>query len=457
MTQKQRNSCRVDARFGAYEILQRVEEGGYSDLLLNSWLSKQHDFDPRERGLLTELVYGVLRLRGRLDYALAPFSKQKLNRLEPGALRLLRLGAYQLLELDRIPAHAAVHATVDLARQVGLDRVSGLINGVLRTLDRERTTIAWPTVKTPRPYLQHVCSLPVWLAKELMRQLSNTEAIAFGQALATAAPYCLRVNSLKTDRDHFLALLEHERHVARPSRYAPEGVIFEQRGDGRLPGDAEGLYQVQDEASMLIAHLLDAREGETLLDGCAAPGGKTTHLAALTDNKSRIIALDKHSHRVDLIRNGAKRLGCTTIEARKWDLTESPDFIEGESLDRILLDAPCSGLGVLRRNPESRWNRTSADIADLAELQKSLLDRVAPLLKSGGRLLYSVCTFTSRETDDVVAGFLARHPEFVLEDLRETVPVQWQELLTEEGTLRSYPHRHDGMDAFFAARFRKIK
>lgn len=455
MPQKQTIAHKDDARSGAYEILQRVEEGGYADLLLDSWLTRRPGFDPRERGLLTELVYGVLRLRGRLDFALAPLCKQKLTRLEPGALRLLRLGAYQLLELDRIPRHAAVHATVDLARQVGLDRVSGLVNGVLRSLDREQATIPWPTPETPRPYLQHVCSLPVWLAKELMRQLPNVEAIAFGEALATAAPFSLRVNSLKTDRDSYLAKLEQAGHTARPSHYAPEGVIIEQRGDGRLPGDEEGLYQVQDEASMLMAHLLGAGQGETLLDGCAAPGGKTTHLAALTGNQSRIIALDKHPHRVELIKLGAERLGCTVIEPREWDLTETPDFIEAATVDRILLDAPCSGLGVLRRNPESRWNRTSVDVAELAGLQKHMLKKVAPLLKPGGHLLYSVCTFTSRETEDVVDDFLATQPEFVLEDLREEVPEGWFDLLTERGTLRSYPHRHDGMDAFFAARFRK--
>jgi 16S rRNA (cytosine967-C5)-methyltransferase len=456
MTEKQKTSQKIDARFGAYEILNRVEEGGYADLLLDNWLHRHPDFDARERGLLTELVYGLLRLRGRLDFALAPFCKQPLSRLEPAALLLLRLGAYQLLELDRIPSHAAVNSTVDLARQMGLDRVSGLINGVLRSLDRGRANIEWPTRETPRPYLQHVCSLPVWLAKELMRQLSNVEAIAFGEALATAAPYTLRVNSLKTDRDSYLAQLRQGGHSAHPALYAPEGVIVEQRGEGRLPGDEEGLYQIQDEASMLMAHLLAAKAGETLLDGCAAPGGKTTHLAALTANKSRIIALDKHPHRVELIKNGSRRLGCSAIDARIWDLTETPDFIEPESLDRILLDAPCSGLGVLRRNPESRWNRTSADIADLADLQKILLQRVAPLLKPGGTLLYSVCTFTSRETDEVVDDFLATQPGFRLEDLRLLVPDHWRELMTKRGTLRSYPHRHGGMDAFFAARFKKI-
>lgn len=452
MSRHLQSPLKTDARSGAYEILQRVEEGGYADLLLDAWLERHPGFDPRERGLLTELVYGVLRLRGRLDFALSGFCKQKLERLEPGALRLLRLGAYQLLVLDRIPARAAVHATVELAKGLGLERLAGLVNGVLRAVDRGKGEIAWPQPETPRPYLVHTCSLPGWLAKELMRQLPNSEAVAFGEALAQPAPYTLRVNTLKTDRDSYLQLLAAAGHVARFCLYAPEGVIIEQRGDAPLPGDSEGFYQVQDQASMLIAHLLGARPGEALLDACSAPGGKTTHLAALTGNRSPIIALDKHASRVGLVERGAGRLGATAIVARAWDLTAPPDFIAPESLDRALLDAPCSGLGVLRRNPESRWTRSAADVQSLAALQRQLLENLAPLLKPGGTLLYSVCTFTAAETDAVVDAFLAAHPDFLLEDLRLHLPDAWYELLTDRGTLRSYPQRHDGMDAFYAAR-----
>jgi len=223
-----------------------------------------------------------------------------------------------------------------------------------------------------------------------------------------------------------------------------------------LPGDAEGWYQVQDEASALMAHLLDAQPGMKILDTCAAPGGKTTHLAALTENGASILALEKHPQRVELIRRGAERLGCSSIEARAWDLIEPPEFLEPESFDRVLVDAPCSGLGVLRRNPESRWNRSTADVRELAGLQKTLLDQVAPLVRPGGILLYSVCTFTSKETSEVVSDFLQRHKEFMLEDLRESVPEGWRELIGEDGMLHTYPHRHDGMDAFFAARLRRV-
>jgi len=442
-------------RRAAYEILLRVDDGAFSDLVLDSTL-RRSQLDSRDRGLVTELVYGVLRLRGRIDFALEQFCRQPLKRLQPEVLRLLRLGAYQLLELDRVPSHAAVNSTVELARELELDQATGFLNGVLRSLDRGRAGIDWPSPENIRRYLQHVCSMPVWLSKELMRLLPNAEAQALGEALALAAPQTLRVNTLKTDREQLLKALDDGGHQAHACQFAPEGIIIDQRGEGRLPGDAEGHYQVQDEASILIAHLLDARPGQRILDCCAAPGGKTTHLAALTDNQSEIIAFDKYPQRLALLEQGAARLGCSSISARQRDLTERPEFAEEQSFDRVLLDAPCSGLGVLRRNPESRWNKSAVTLRELAELQQELLFNVAPLVKPGGKLLYSVCSFSRLETDAVVTTFLAEHPWFVLEDLRAASAPEWHDLFTDQGTLRSYPQRHAGMDAFFAARFQRL-
>jgi len=443
------------SRRAAYEVLLRVDEGAYADLVLDSVLGRSQ-LDGRDRGLVTELVYGVLRLRGRLDFALSQFCVQPLPRLQPEVLRLLRLGAYQLLELDRVPAHAAVNSTVELARELHLEQVTGIINGVLRALDRGRAEIPWPPPEKIKAYLQHVCSMPVWLTKELMRLLPNAEARALGEALATAAPSTLRANRLKIEPSQLLQALTEAGHLARPCRFAPEGIVIEKRGEGPLPGDREGWYQVQDEASMLIAHLLDPQPGQRILDGCAAPGGKTTQLAALTGNQAEIVALDKHPQRVEMIRQGAQRLGCQGILARDWDLTTTPDFLTPESFDRVLLDAPCSGLGVLRRNPESRWKKSAVNLRELAVLQQLLLDRVAPLVRPGGKLLYSVCTFSQGETDAVVSAFLEAHPQFVLENLSDHLPPEWADLLAENGTFRSYPHRHGGMDAFFAARFRRL-
>ncbi len=370
---------------------------------------------------------------------------------------LLRLGAYQVLQLDRVPDRAAVHETVELAKRNGLGRAAGFLNGVLRNLVRHKGSIRYPEAKAnPLEHLQHALSLPRWLATRFLRELGDEEALALGAALLQAPPQTLRVNTLKMTRPTFLEALAEAGIEAEAGRFAPEAVTLSAARRDALPGDDEGWYQVQDEASMLVAHLLAPRPGERILDACAAPGGKTTHLAALAANEARICALDLHPQRVQLVKEGGRRLGCGKIDARQWDLTTSPDFLAPASFDRALVDAPCSGLGVLRRNPESRWRRREGDIANLAKLQKAILANVAPLVRPGGVLLYSLCTVTPEETDGVVEAFLGSHPEFVRDDLRDSTPRGWHGLFDDRGALRTWPHRH-GMDGFYAVRLKKHK
>jgi 16S rRNA (cytosine967-C5)-methyltransferase len=440
----------------AFDILRRVDEGAYADLALDAALEANSPMDPRDRALVTELVYGVLRQRGRLDFALSRFCRKALAKVEPRVLCLLRLGAYQLLALDRVPARAAVHETVELARREGLERATGFINGILRSIDREGDRLPWPSPDSTLAYLENVLSLPRWLAGRWQKDLGREEATALAEAFLRPAPFTLRVNTLRMGREAYLERLRGAGHEAVPTRYAPEGVTVTARGEAPLPGGAEGWFQVQDEASMLIARLLDPEGGDRILDACAAPGGKTTHIAALTGNRARILALDLHPKRLELVTEGARRLGCEGIETRPWDLTVPPSFLEPEGFDRVLVDAPCSGLGVLRRSPEIRWRRREVDIGELAARQLAILDNVAPLVRPGGRLLYSLCTLTPEETDGVTAMFLDTHPGFAGEDLRRGLSPAWEELFDITGALRTFPHRHGGMDAFFAAAFKKM-
>lgn len=441
-----------DPRRLAFDILERVGSGSYADRALDAELQRHPGLDPRDRGLVTELVYGVLRQQGRLDYALARFCKQPLGKLENRVLLLLRLGAYQLLCLDRVPESAAVNTTVQLARHHQLERATGFVNGILRSLARGRAQLTWPDARRePLAHLEHALSLPHWLAERWLSELGAVAAQQLAAALLEPAPFSVRVNTLKTDRAGFLQALDSAGHRGAPTHFAPEGVTLTARAAAPLPGDAAGWYQVQDESSMLIAHLLAPRPGERLLDACAAPGGKTTHLAALTGNRAEIIALDLHPQRVRLIEQGAARLGCAGITARSWDLTCPPPFLAPESCDGVLVDAPCSGLGVLRRNPETRWRLQPADITVLAERQAMILNQAAPLVKPGGRLVYAVCTNTPEETERQVAAFLARHPAFRLEPLTNLVPDHWRELLDAHGCLRTWPQYY-GLDGFFAAR-----
>jgi len=446
----------ADARHLALTVLERVANGSYADRSLDAALRRERDIDPRDRALATELVYGILRQQNRLDYFLSKLSKTPLQKMELRVLLLLRIGVYQLLELDRIPAPIAVHETVALAKRVKLARATGFINAILRRLLREREQLAWPDPQQdPVAHLTWSGSLPNWLARRWHKQL-GTEALPLAEALRHPAPFTLRVNTLKISRSDYLQQLLEAGHDATTTGCAPEGILLRKRGASPLPGDADGLYQIQDEASMLIAHLLAPTAGENLLDCCAAPGGKTTHLAALVDNRAQIEALDLHANRLHLIEEGAARLGCRGIKTRAWDMTNAPDFVTPDSLDGVLVDAPCSGLGVLRRNPEARWHLQAADITELAGRQQQILTQAARLVRPGGRLIYSVCTVTPEETDRVVDTFLAQHPHYQLAPLDGLLPASCTDLLEDNTRLRSWPHLH-GMDGFFAVRLQRIR
>ena len=455
MAKKKKNVAK-DARSIAFQVLCRVEDGAYSDLALDGALEAVPNLDPRERGLATELVYGVLRRRGSLDYILDGYCRQSLAKLEPQALCLLRLGVYQLFYLDKIPQRAAVHSTVELARQMGLERVTGLVNGILRSCLREPERVKWPKHQCdPVGWLTHKQSLPAWLASRWLAEFGLPEASALAEAMTQVPPTTVRVNLLKTDRDSFIQKLAELDVVATPTRFAPEGVIVERGGLRLLNGADLELYQVQDEASMLIAHLLEPKAGEKILDVCAAPGGKTTHLAALTDNQTEIMAMDLYPQRLDLLRGSAVRLGCSSITTQAWDMTQPCTLLAGQTFDRVLVDAPCSGLGVLRRNPESRWRRTEADILRLAKLQGEILTNAAELVSAGGMLLYSLCTTTAEESREVIERFLDHNSDFVQQDLHTHAPEHWRELFDDQGRLMTLTTRHDGMDCFFATALRR--
>ncbi len=444
-----------DARRIAFDVLTRVDEGGYSDLVLDAALSASAGLDPRERALATELVYGVLRRRGSLDFILKAYCRQPLKKLQPKVLRLLRLGIYQLCYLDRIPDRAVVHSMVELARRCGLERVSGLVNGVLRSYLREPQRVVWPDPhQDALSWLEHGLSLPRWLAQRWLAQYGAQDAMALAESQLSAPPVTVRVNTLKMTREEFLAQLKERDIAAEVTRFAPEGVVLPHAGDlQRLPGREHGWYQVQDEASMLMAHLLSVEPGQRILDTCAAPGGKTTHVAALTDNRSEILALDLHQQRLDLLRQGAERLDCARIRTLACDMTQPCAALAECEFDRVLVDAPCSGLGVLRRNPESRWRRKESDIAVLAQTQRQILHQAAEWVVPGGLLLYSLCTTTPEESSEVVADFLARHPMYAQIDLANRAPAHWAPLFDKQGQLVTRTGVHGPMDCFFAAGF----
>jgi 16S rRNA (cytosine967-C5)-methyltransferase len=449
----------ANPRRSAFDILLRIEkERSYADILLDHELSRGGLQGP-DRGLLTELVYGVLRRRGTLDHIINRFSRQKVEKLERNVLILLRLGLYQALFLDRIPVSAAVNETVKLAKVLA-PRSAGFINAVLRTADRERDNIGYPDRQgDPVAFIAAAHSHPPWIIRQWIGQLGVAEAESLAKELSEPPPLTLRTNTLRTSRDALIARLAGEGAIAAATPFSPDGLNITSRTPlSGLPSFQEGLCTIQDESSQLAALFLAPLPGEQLLDLCAAPGGKATHLAQLMGNSGAILACDTAVRKLALIGENARRLGITIIRTAPLDAAGplSDNSLQGfavKRFDRVLVDAPCSGFGVLRRNPEGKWWKAPADIKELASRQMAILPSAAGFLKEGGTLLYATCSTTREENEEVIADFLSKRPDFMLEDLRALFPA-YAELFTDTGFFRSWPHRH-GMDGFFAARLRK--
>ncbi len=441
-------------RHAAYLVLDRLAGSDlHADDLIDQQLSRGSLFG-LDRGLFSELVFGVLRHQGTLDHYLAQLVDQPLPKLQRPVLLLLRLGLYQLRYLDRVPPHAAVHESVELAKQL-CPKASGLVNGVLRAALRRGESLALPDQTfDPASWLAAAHSVPSWLAEQWLQQFPQEEAVALGSASLEPPLLTLRTNTLRTTRQELLALFVEQGIATEACRYAPEGIrLLGRHFIPDLPGFAEGLFTVQDEASQLVAHLLDPQPGETVLDVCAAPGGKATHLAQLMRDQGVLVASDRNQRKVRKVEQSALRLGLSCLQPQVGDGLAA-DYQQGRQFDRVLLDAPCSGLGVIRRHPEAKWRLQPSDFERFSERQRRLLQQVAPLLGPGGVLVYATCSTAVAEDEAVIEDFLSCHPEFVVENGAQVCPA-WAELFTPAGCLRTWPHRQ-GCDGFFAARFKRI-
>ncbi len=445
---------RGSARGVAVEILRRVEhDAAYPDPLLES-LPARAGLDVRDRALTTEIVYGTLRWQRWLDWHLGRVSRRPVAEL-PGWLRaLLRASAYQLAFLDRIPARAVVHEAVELAKRRRPRGVPEFVNAVLRALARVPRPWPDPTpadVADPIERLALRASQPTWLVRRWVGRYGEAAAAALALAMNERPPLTLRVNTLKTTAEALAeALRNHGARVA-PCRYAPEGLVVAEAGDPReLPPLQAGWCAVQDEAAMLVGRALAPEPGETVADVGAAPGTKTTHLAQLMDNRGRILATDRHPGRVERLRAACRLLGATIVEAHARGV-EALAAEAGAICDRVLVDAPCSNLGVLRRNPDGKWRRREEELPALAAAQGGIVDAAAALVRPGGVLVYATCSLEPEENEGVVAAFLARRADFAPDPMPATMPAA---CLEAPDRLRTFPHRH-GTDGFTAHRLRR--
>ena len=440
------------ARAVAARVLTRVEtEGAFADLALDAELNRA-EAGPRDAALATELVYGTLRWQRYLDWILAPHSRRPLAQLDPRPRALLRMTAYQLVHLERVPSFAAVNYAVSLARQRSRPGVPEFVNAVLRSFARRGAREREPAPPAdPIEALAVRCSFPTWLARRWVERYGADEASALMRSLNERPPLTLRANTMSIDRDALAARLRDEDQVdTTPTRYAPEGLIASHGGrPGAWRSFADGAFAVQDESSLLVARLLDPRSGDTVVDACAAPGTKTTHLAQLMDNRGRIHAFDPQPARLALVGEACARLGVTIVDIHDGTVeTLAPRF--DAACDAVLVDAPCTNLGVLRRNPEVKWRRQPADIAASAVRQRAILAAAATLLKPGGRLVYATCSLEPEENEAVVSALLAERDDFVVD-----APPEFPLPLSPDGVLRCLPHRHGG-DGFTAIRLRRM-
>lgn len=391
----------------------------------------------------------MLRHRGYLDWAISRFTTHR-RRQSVKLKNLLRLGAYQILFLDRVPASAAVNESVRLAKTLGEKAIAGFMNAVLRALSRAEAIPLPDPTQDPILHISVKYSHPEWLVARWLPRLGAERTVALCIANNEIPPVTVRVNPLRTTREALSAELKQAGIDVTPCGVSPVGLKL--RGVAHLadlPAYQRGEFYVQDEAAQLIGFVVAPKPGERILDACAAPGGKSTHLAELMGDRGEIVAADAGAKRLERMVENAGRLGLASIRPVAADVTHESAALGEAPYDRILVDAPCSGLGILRRNPEAKWYKTEAVIGTMAALQTKILDRVAPRLKPGGVLVYSTCTTEPEENEGVIRLFLDRHPDFRLESLQSLWPESG--LVTSEGMLNTILNPYQ-MDHFFAAR-----
>jgi 16S rRNA (cytosine967-C5)-methyltransferase len=443
-----RASGRATARGVALDVLHRIDaDRAWSGPALRAALGRAA-LPPVDEAFATELVYGTLRHRTELDWALARTLHRPLDGLPPRIRDALRIGAYQLLFLSRVPARAACDETVELARRVGHPGTVSLVNAVMRRL--AASPPAWPEPSDAVEAIAVRYSHPAWLVERWLGRFGPEETRALCEANNATPPSSVRLNPLRAPLAALDAELAARGIETVPSAVVPEGRrITRGSAAARAAAHADGLVTPQDEGSMYVATVLAPRPGEFVIDACAAPGGKTTHLAALMENRGRVLACDVLPAKLDTVKRQCARLGVTSVETRVIDAAGLGEVYPGAA-DRVLVDAPCSGLGVIRRRPEIRWRVGPGDLAPLAAAQIRLLEGAAGAVRPGGRLVYSVCTAEPEEGRAVVAAFRAAVPAF------EPVPVEAWPLAVPDavpdvpGAALLYPHRA-GTDGFFVA------
>jgi 16S rRNA (cytosine967-C5)-methyltransferase len=438
------------ARKIAFKVLQKVaQERANSSILLDSYFRQERP-SKLDRNLSTQLVYGTLRWQKRLDYIISSFSHIPINKIDIALLIILRIALYQIFFLDRIPDAASVSEAVKLSKEIGHQGHASFANALLRKACRACGNIALPTIKqSVKDYCVITQSHPEWLVEKWLNHWGTETTINMVKANNQEAPIYIRLNTLRTDKKALQKKLKKSGIETEDCHYLPYCLKIRKPYAWSIENFLEkGYFYIMDAASQIVAHLVFACKNDIVLDACAAPGGKTYSLAMDINQEGRIISNDRHWGRIKEMKKNFNRLGISCASIVQSDIEKSPAF--RSVFDRILLDAPCSALGRIRRSPEIKWNRDIEEISYYAQKQLILLEKVSDMLKSGGLLIYSVCSLEKEENEQVIQRFLEKRKRFHLAAPLKYLSAPLQDFVDEVGFIRTFPYKHD-MDGFFAA------
>lgn len=406
----------ADPRYMAFALIEAGQRPTLPlDRAIEDAAQQLERLSQKDKGLCHAIVFGVFRHRGRLDQLICHGSKLAFDRIDPKVKTILRIGVFQIVFLDRVPDFAAINTTIELAKPICGKKASGFINAVLRNISRSHKDIALPSShKNLTGYLTAAFSIPGWLGKRWTARYGTEKTLALGKALMELPPLTLRINPRKVTRESLTEAFDRAEINAQPTQFSSLGIQIQTSGVAipDLPGFNEGLFQIQDEAAQLAVQLLGPKPGENILDACAGLGTKTCHMALAMENKGNITANDTGESKAERLNREARRLGIDMIRSTHVDMSRAGfnDFCS--YFDRVLVDAPCTGLGVLARNPDSRWKRQSKDIMRMAAMQKKILNGSANLVAPGGVLVYAVCSCEPEETTQVIERFLEKRKDF---------------------------------------------
>jgi 16S rRNA (cytosine967-C5)-methyltransferase len=436
----------------AFIALKEVHKGAYADVALDRVLQK-FQLPDNDRRLMTELVYGSLRRQRTLDTLIDKLARKKAHQQPPELRTILHLGFYQLRYQEKIPVSAAVNTTVELAKENGFSGLTGFVNGLLRQylrlIENSSEPLKLPENPVERLGISH--SFPDWIIEAWLEQLGFEETERLCAWMNQTPTIDLRVNILRSSLEEVESAFKSAGVLVRPIPYLPQGLrLISSTGPiQNWPGFREGWWTVQDSSAQLVSHLLDPQPGNVVIDVCAAPGGKTTHIAELMGDKGKIWACDKTASRLRKLKENAQRLHLECIEICTGDSRNLTQF--NNIADCVLLDAPCSGLGTMHRHADARWRQTPSSVQELSQLQKELISHTANFIKAGGVLVYATCTLHPMENEEVISEFLAVNPHWQIES-----PGSDLVDIASPGWLKVWPHQRD-MDGFFMVRLRKTK